>query len=72
MSCAVIQYLGCLLRKKYIFTCHHACRSLTTLAHPASTLVTLIKKTMLCQAESEWYGVTDTLGKQFTCDVLQG
>ncbi len=57
MWCAVIQYLGCLLRGKRLFTCHHACRSLTTLAHPASTLATLIKTT-LCQAESEWYGVT--------------
>ncbi len=57
MWCAVIQYLGCLLREKHLFTCRHACRSLTTLAHPASTLATLIK-TMLCQAESEWYRVT--------------
>ncbi len=57
MWCAVIQYLGCLLREKRLFTCRHACRSLTTLAHPASTLATLIKTT-LCQAENEWYGVT--------------
>ncbi len=57
MWCAVIQCLGCLLREKRLFTCHPAFRSLTTLAHAASTLATLIK-TMLCQAESEWYGVT--------------
>ncbi len=56
MWCAVIQYLGCLQREKRLFTCRHACRSLTTLTHPASTLATLIK-TKLCQAESEWYGV---------------
>ncbi len=57
MWCPVIQCLGCLLREKRLFTCRHACRSLTTLTHPASTLATLIKTT-LCQAESEWYGVT--------------
>ncbi len=55
--CAAIQYLGCLQREKYLFTCRHAHRSLTTLAHPASTLAALIK-TMLCMAESEWYWVT--------------
>ncbi len=57
MWCAVIQYLSCLLREKHLFTCCHARRSLTTLTDPASTLATLIKTT-LCQAESEWYGVT--------------
>ncbi len=56
--CAVIQYLGCLHREKGLFPCHHARRSLTTLADPASTLMVLIKTTKLCQVESEWYGVT--------------
>ncbi len=57
MWSAAIQYLGCLQREKRLFTCRHAHRSWTTLAHPASTLATLIK-TMLCMSESEWYGVT--------------
>ncbi len=56
---AAIQYLGCLQREKRLFTCRHACRSLTTLAHPASTLATLIKTT-LCQAESEWGNCVST------------
>ncbi len=47
--CAAIQYLGCLQREKRLFTCRHAHRSLTTLAHPASTLAALIKTT-LCMA----------------------
>ncbi len=43
MWCAVIQYLGCLLREKRLFTCRYACRSLTTLTHPASTLANIDK-----------------------------
>ncbi len=54
------QYIGCWQREKHLFTCHHARRSLTTLAHPASILAALIKTTTLCQTESEWYRVTDT------------
>ncbi len=43
-------------------------QTLPTLAHPESTLAALIKKLCaLCQAESDWYWVTDTLGKQSTC-----
>ncbi len=77
--CAVIQYLGCLQREKHLFTCHHALRSLTTLAHPASTLAALIKTTTLCHVESEWYGVTNTCSENnrpvtcwflSRCDIL--
>ncbi len=37
------RYLGCLQKEKRLFMGRHTCRSLTTLAHPASTLVALIK-----------------------------
>ncbi len=49
--------LGCLQREKRLFTCRHADRSLTPLAHPASTSAALLKTT-LCMVQSEWYGVT--------------
>ncbi len=58
-----------------MFTCRHARRSLTTLAHPASTLVALIKTTTLCQVEGEWYGVTATHSENnqpVTCCVRAG
>ncbi len=42
-------------REKGLFTCRHACRSLTTLGHPASTLVALIKTTLYL-VESECMG----------------
>ncbi len=60
-------YLGSLLGEKHLFTCCHARRNLTTLTHPASTLVTLINGKSLMPrrkwlGSGNWHTQKTTLG----------
>ncbi len=52
-----------------LFTCHRASSKLCQLLHTQNLLRSIDKKKLcaLCQAESDWDWVTDTLRKQSTC-----
>ncbi len=59
----------------HLFPSRHACRSLTTLAHSASTLAALIKTTTLYLVESAWYRVTTSRSENnlpVTCCACTG